>query len=128
MPAAYHDDQVTQQWSLDIAGEDFMRTMRLKQKFLDLIKRGQKTLEVRVGYDSIKTVEPGERIRFVSRSETQVVRLGAVRRYETFAELLRHENPDHIAPGWGSDEVLRLLGEIYPPDREKLGVVVRVTA
>ncbi len=124
LPAAYLEDQVTQQWSLDIGGEKFMRLMRVKQSFLDLIRQGKKTLEVRVGYDSIKTIQPGERIKLASRTETQIIRVRDVRRYATFDEMIAVEDAGQIAPGLPRQEVLRLLNEIYPSDREKLGVVV----
>ena len=124
MPAAYHKDHVTQQWSLDITGQDFMRLMRVKRNFLDLIKKGEKSLEVRVGYDSITTIQPGERIKLASRTQTQVVRVRDVRRYRTFDEMLEAENPSHIVPGRKVNEVSQLLKEIYPPQKENLGVFV----
>lgn len=124
MPAAYHPDAVTQQWSYDIDGEHVMRMMRVKQKFLDFIKSGRKTLEVRVGYDSIKTVKPGERVSFCSREESEVVRIKDVRKYGSFEAMLEHESPERIVPGKDVASLLRLLRDIYPPDRERLGVVV----
>lgn len=124
LPAAYHTEQVTQQWSLDIDSEDFMRTMRVKQRYLDFIKAGTKPLEVRVGYDSIKTIRAGERVRFASRDETQIVLVRDVRRYRTFEEMAERENLSHVVPGQPRKEVMRILKEIYPPDRERLGVVV----
>ncbi len=124
MPAAYHPDTVTQQWSFDIGGENVMRMMRVKQRFLDFIKNGQKSLEVRVGYDSVKTIRPGERVSFASRDQTQVVRIAAVRNYPDFSAMLRNESAERIVPGMDLDDLLRLLREIYPPDRERLGVVV----
>lgn len=124
MPAAYHDDHITQQWSLDVAGEDFMRTIRTKQRYLDLIKDGQKTLEVRVGYKNIQTIPPGERIKFSSRKETIVIRVKDVRKYPTFNSMLEHEETTRVVPGLTESEVLRILQEIYPPKLEKLGVTV----
>lgn len=124
LPAAYLEGQVTQQWSLDIGGENFMRLMRVKQSFLDMIRQGKKTLEVRVGYDSIKTIQPGERIQLASRTETQVIRVKGVRKYLTFDEMMAVEEAGRIAPGLAKQETLRLLKEIYPSDKERLGVVV----
>lgn len=124
MPAAYHEHRVTQQWSFDVSG-DLMRTVRLKQQFLDMIKLRQKTLEVRVGYPNIKTIRAGERIRFMSRADELVVEVKAVRRYPTFDEMLEVEDPSRIAPHLPTREQLApLLHEIYPPEREELGVIV----
>lgn len=122
MPAAYHDARVTQQWSMDI--ERTMRTMRVKQRFLKAIVDRRKTLEVRVGYGSIKTIQPGEEIRLVSQTESRVVHVKDVRQYATFDEMLRVEDPGRIAPDVPREAVGQLLKEIYPPDRERLGVFV----
>jgi len=124
LPGAYRTDIITQQWSIDIDMEDFMRSMRVKQRFLDFIRDGSKTLEVRVGYDAIRTIQPGERIRLESRADRYVVRVKDVRTYPTFDNMLRVEAAERIAPGQSKSEVLKLLKDIYPPHREKLGVVV----
>jgi ASC-1-like (ASCH) protein len=124
LPAAYHEDQITQQWSLDIIGEDFMRLMRVKQRYLDLIRSGDKTLEVRVGYYNIRTIQPGERIRLSSRTDSETIYVKDVRRYSTFDDMLKSEKANFIAPGSTKEEVRRILKEIYPPKLENLGVVV----
>jgi ASC-1-like (ASCH) protein len=124
LPDAYHTGCVTQQWSLDLDHPEFMRTMRVKKRYLDLIKSGRKTLEVRVGYESIKTIQPGERIKLMSHAEAETVRVKEVRSYTNFEDMLRHESAASIAPDVGHEHVLPLLREIYPPDRERLGVIV----
>lgn len=124
LPGAYHDDYVTQQWGFDITGETFMRTMRLKNDYLKMIKSGKKTLEVRVGYDNIKTIQRGERIRFLSRSDTLYIRVADIRQYQSFTEMIENEDHSRIAPGRDKPQVLGLLQEIYPPNKESLGVFV----
>jgi ASC-1-like (ASCH) protein/predicted N-acetyltransferase YhbS len=124
LPEAYHNDVVTQQWSLNILSENIMRTMRLKQRFLDYVRDGHKTLEVRVAYPHVTSISPGERIRFMSRTETEIVKVKAVRRYDSFEKMLLVEAPEKIVPGVTLDELTRLLHEIYPPSKESLGVVV----
>jgi ribosomal protein S18 acetylase RimI-like enzyme len=42
LPAAYHREQVTQQWSLDLDEKFTMRTMRVKQRYLDLIAENRR--------------------------------------------------------------------------------------
>lgn len=78
----------------------------------------------RVGYESIRAIQPGERIRLASHLETQVIRVNDVRRYQSFDEMIKREDASLIAPGMTSTEVLELLKRIYPPERERLGVVV----
>lgn len=124
MPAGYHPNVVTQQWSLDI-GETTMRTIRIKRRFYDLIKSGKKTLEVRVGYDIINCIHVGERIRLVTHTGSFDVKVVDIRRYSTFAEMLSVEPWKRIDPDSKSkDEVLSLFKQIYPAHKEKLGVVV----
>ena len=124
MPAAYHPDVVTQQWSLDI-GETTMRTMRIKSRFFDLIRLGKKTLEVRVGYDSINRIQIGERIRLETHLSNTIVRVKDIRRYRTFADMLEEESYNRIIPyATSRAQVLGLLKNVYPPEKERLGVVV----
>ena len=124
LPEAYHSDVVTQQWSLDIMGGNVMRIMRLKQRFLDQVRKGEKTLEVRVGYPQIKSVRVGEQIRFMSRTETQDVWVKDVREYGSFQDMLTREKGERIVPDLRPDELLKLLQEIYPASKERLGVIV----
>ena len=124
MPSAYYLGVITQQWSLNI-GETTMRTMRIKQRFYNLIYSGKKTLEVRVGYDTINRIQIGERIRLVTHTGSFDVRVGSIRKYRTFEEMLDIEPWERIAPDSRSkEEVLSLLKQIYPKNKENLGVIV----
>lgn len=124
LPGAYHKNKVMQQWSLDLSGENVMRMMRVKQPFLELIRSGRKTLEVRVGYQTIKNIRPGDRIRFASRDQTEVVVVKKIRNYPNFEDMATKEDLELIAPGRTARVVLELLRKLYPPDRERLGIVV----
>lgn len=124
MPSAYRPGIITYQWSLEI-GATTMREMRVKPRFINLIRSGRKSLEVRVGYDNINRIQVGERIRFVSHESALDVRVNAVRRYASIAQLLEKEAWEKIAPDLSSKEaVFQLLKNIYPPEKEKLGMVV----
>ena len=124
MPSAYRPEIVMQQWSLSI-GEKTMRTMRVKKRFFDLIRIGKKDLEVRVGYDTIQKIKTGEKIQMLTHTLTLNVQVKAIRRYKSFEETLEKEDYRRIAPDSRSkEEVLSLLKSIYPPEKEKLGVIV----
>lgn len=124
MPNAYHLNIITQQWSLNI-GEKTMRTMRIKQRFFDLIKLGKKNLEVRVGYETINRIQVGERVLLMSHTGNLEVKVKDIRRYLTFKKMLEIEPWKQIAPdSTSNEEVLSLLERIYPQNKEKLGVVV----
>lgn len=124
MPSAYYLGVITQQWSLNV-GETTMRTMRIKQRFYNLIYSGKKTLEVRVSYDTINRIQIGERIRLVTHTGSFDVMVSSIRKYRTFEEMLGIEPWERIAPDSRSkEEVLSLLKQIYPKNKENLGVIV----
>jgi len=124
LPAGYHKGRVTQQWSFDILGEDFMHSIRTKKTYLDAIKNGEKTLEIRVSYENIKNIQPGERIKFYSHADTVVTHVNDIRKYPTFKSMLEYENPSRIIPKKYKSEILKILQDIYPPKLEELGVIV----
>lgn len=124
MPSAYRPGIVTQQWSLNV-GETTMRNMRVKPRFLNQILSGKKTLEVRIGYDTINKIQKGERINLENHIDSRVVQVRDIRRYKTFEEMLAVEPYNRIVPDSKSArDVLSLLRQIYGPEKEKLGVVV----
>lgn len=123
MPAAYHDDQVTQQWSFTL-GSETMRTMRVKRRYMDMIECGEKQLEVRVGYGNIMSIQSGESIRLQCHDGECVVVVEDVQYYNSFAEMLEIVDAAKIVPGMVREQVLRILRDIYSPEKEALGVVV----
>lgn len=124
MPSAYLPGVITQQWSLNM-GEKTMKTIRIKRRFYDLIRAGKKRLEVRVGYDSINRIRTGESITLVTHTDSCVIKVQEVRKYPDFKSMLTVEPWEAIVPDANSkEEVLSLLQQIYPPFKEKLGVVV----
>ena len=61
----------------------------------------------------------------MTSTESSEVRVKNIRRYKTFEEMLKIETWNSIAPDAKScEEVFFLLKQIYPPQKEKLGVVV----
>lgn len=99
------------------------KRMNIRDNYLQLIKSGEKTLEIRVAYDRIKEINIGEVVEFCSESGTEMVRIIGIRNYTSFDELLSKEDPYKIIPGLSSREVESTLREIYPPHKESLGVV-----
>jgi ASC-1-like (ASCH) protein len=124
LPDAYQAGIATQQWSIDQSEETLMRTMRLKQRFLNQIRAGTKQLEVRVAYDNIKRIKKGDRIKFLSRDDQVIVSVTDVRNYDSFKEMLLVEDAGKILPGSNASETQDLLEQIYPREKEELGIVV----
>lgn len=123
MPAAYHDNFCTQQWGNNLENH-LMRDMRVKNVYFNHIMSGRKTLEVRVGYESLKRIRGGESIKLMTQHREGVIRVKAVRTYPTFAVMLEVEPHEKIVPDVSKPEALRLLQDIYPPNKERLGVLV----
>jgi ASC-1-like (ASCH) protein/GNAT superfamily N-acetyltransferase len=125
-PAAYATEVVTQQWAYPLGEDMSEKNMRIHNKYLQLIKTGVKTLEIRVGYKHIKKVRPGDTLRLFSGTDRTPfeVNVAAVRTYRDFADLLANEDVAQALPGLTATEALDQLRRIYPKDKEDLGVLV----
>jgi ASC-1-like (ASCH) protein len=125
MPAAYHPQRVVQQCSIEPDEDSHVRVIRIKKRFLDQVKAGRKTLELRVGYPNILSIQPGQCMRMLSGTEEQVVTVNDVRKYTSHAAMFGAEDCTRIVPDVTSrTDMMRLLQKVYPPDKKKLGVVI----
>lgn len=96
---------------------------RIKREYFNLIDNGKKTLEVRVGYSTVKKVKEGDTITFYDYSSTKFEVL-RVTRYEDFPDMLDNEDSTKAIPGVSKYKALEILQKIYPEDKEALGVYV----
>ncbi len=99
------------------------RDMPIYKRYYDLIANGTKTIEVRVAYSSMLRIKPGDQIRFTCRDENTLTRVKRVTRYESFDEMFDHERAEAINPTAGRAEQLKAIREIFPPEKEALGVL-----
>lgn len=129
-PGGYAPNSVVQQWGLNFNKEGAtVRKMRIKRPYFDAIMSGRKTLEVRVGYDSIKRLKAGELLQLETGHASGVVRIKSIRVYDNFADMLAIESWREIVPQVNNEaaalQLLReILREIYPAHKERLGVHV----
>ena len=125
-PGGYAPNSVVQQWGLNFNKEGAtVRKMRIKRPYFDAIMSGRKTLEVRVGYDNIKRLRAGELLQLETGHTSGVVRIKSIRVYDNFADMLATEPWREIVPQVNDQTAaLRLLREIYPSHKERLGVHV----
>jgi len=124
LPGAYRADVVTQQWGCHLDGDEHIRSLRIQDQYLSMVKTGQKLLEIRVAYEHIKKIKRGDQIQLVSNSGQVVRRIYDVRRYQSLDHMAASEDIETILPGLEPEVALRRLHEIYPPQKERLGIVV----
>jgi ASC-1-like (ASCH) protein len=97
------------------------KTLWIKDEYLQQILSGRKTVEIRVAYSNIARLEPGD-ILLLNDRHCYVI--NAIRRYPNFEAMVAAEDPAVIAPDLPSREVLlAACRAIYPPEKERLGVV-----
>lgn len=124
-PGGYAPTSVVQQWGLSLQKGDPVRKMRIKKPYFDAIMSGRKTLEVRVGYNSIKSLKAGELLQLETGHTSGVVRIKSIRIYRSFVDMLETEPWRQIVPqARDAEEALHLLRKTYPARKERLGVHV----
>ena len=104
------------------------KTLWIREPYLSQILAGQKTVEVRVGYENILRLRPGDLLKL---NDQHVVTLRRITSYANFEELVATESPTEIAPDLpgapvrseSDGELLAALREIYSPEKEALGAV-----
>jgi len=75
---------------------------------------------VRVGYSNIVCLQVGDILKLNDRYPYVIKRIG---QYGSHEELLEHEDPARIAPGVSHETLLAALRDIYPSEKEALGVI-----
>lgn len=96
------------------------KTLWIREPYLSQILAGRKTVEVRVGYENIRRLRPGDQLKLNDQHLMTIRRIG---QYHDFEELLAHEDPASIAPDLPQSELLVAIRQIYPPEKEALGAL-----
>jgi ASC-1-like (ASCH) protein len=97
--------------------------MGIYKRYFDLIAFGRKTTEIRVNDSSRRKITEGSLIRFRCHEEEVLTRVTRVTRYRSFEEMFDHESVTSVNPTATREEQLTNIRQIYPPEREALGVV-----
>lgn len=100
-----------------------VRSMRIYQRFFVMIEDGRKTIEIRVAWSSMKRIQVGDTIRFLGKSSTCDRLVTRVATYVSFAEMMAAEDPVKINPEKSADDQLAEIRQIFPPDKERKGVI-----
>jgi ASC-1-like (ASCH) protein len=96
------------------------KTLWIREEYLDWIRQGRKTVEVRVGYSNIARLDAGDVLLLNEQLPYEIRRIG---RYASFEELIAHEDPSAIAPDLNPEDLLGALRALYPAEKEALGVI-----
>jgi ASC-1-like (ASCH) protein len=98
-----------------------VKTLWIKDEYLEQILSGRKTVEVRAAYANITRLEPGD-VLLLNEQYRYVI--AAIRRYPNLEAMVAAEDPQTIAPDLADREtLLAACRVIYPPEKEALGVV-----
>lgn len=73
--------------------------LRIQQEYFDYIRKGTKTVEGRIAYPSLKTVNVGDTILFECSTESLSCRVVAIFNYESFQEMLEARGIQNCLPG-----------------------------
>ena len=97
-----------------------MKTYRLKikEKYLRYLEKGDKKYEIRVGYSRIKLISTGDIVDF-GRSKFKVADILIFR---NFNELFKNIDSNLIIPDMNMDNAIKVLRKIYPKNKERLGI------
>jgi len=97
--------------------------MGIYKRYFDLIAAGVKTTEIRVNDSSRQKIVEGSLIRFRCRDDEVLTRVTQITHYPSFDDMFDHESVTSINPTATRGEQLANIRQIYPPEREALGVV-----
>ncbi len=100
-----------------------VRTLRIFRKYYQLIANGEKTIEVRVGYSSMKNISTGQYLKFVCQDDECLTVVKRVQEYSSFDELFKNEDCKKINPHLSIEEQTSEIRKIFPNEKEKLGVI-----
>lgn len=97
--------------------------MGLYGEYFDAIKKGKKTVEVRLNDEKRRKINVGDTIKFIKfpeQNQVLEVQVTKLRRYDTFKEMYE-DIPlnDFDCVDWTLKEMVEGTYEIYTPEQEK---------
>jgi protein-L-isoaspartate(D-aspartate) O-methyltransferase len=97
--------------------------MRLLDEYLELLERGEKTIEIRCADAKRRAVATGDAIVFTGGGRTVRTAVVRVARYATFEELYEREDTGGINPHRSPAEQLEGIETLYRPEKRALGAI-----
>lgn len=115
------------------------RELWIKKPFFQMIKKGLKTLEARIGYPSMKKIKAGSTILLLTGDKDQwernrksfpsenvlPLKVVAIRNYKNFEEAILKENIEKLLPSSTTKEALHFYNQIFPSNKvREYGVII----
>ncbi|MFD5696511.1 ASCH domain-containing protein [Streptomyces lasiicapitis] len=105
------------------APETGEHALNIRKPYFDLIATGAKTIEIRVGYPKIRRIAVGDLLRISCGDGTLTTRVTQINEYDSFEAMLASEDPTAIGgPDMNHEQLVGAIRDIYPPEKEALGV------
>lgn len=106
---------------------DDLPTFHLPEQHFNYILKGEKTLDMGVGYRSRQTLSVGDRLRYRAWGRREcVAEVTGIWQYPTFDEALAHHDPHQLFPDVDDNDLGRYVSTLlpHPPHEQEYGVVV----
>ena len=103
-----------------------LTTTTIQKKYLEMIRNGRKTIEGRVKSGMFGNLNEGQNIQFFCQEEKVLCQITKVNVYNSFAEMLDHEDYRKCIPDtFSSEDAVRIYNSIksYPERAATYGVV-----
>ena len=99
--------------------------MRLDEPYFQAMAAGRKRIELRVADRKRERIRAGDWIMFTCNGTNAelTVRVAAIRRYASFADLYQHEEATMINSAMSATDQLNGVRAIYQPQKEALGAL-----
>jgi len=97
--------------------------MKIQEESLNLIKSGDKTIEVRISNKERRNLQKEDIIEFIAESEKLFVKVMKVEEFSTFEEMIDSNNLNEFgSKGRFStkEEFLDILKAVYPKIKDKI--------
>ncbi len=91
-----------------------LKQMWIKRPYFQLIKSGQKKLEGRIGYPSMRRIKRGDTLLLKTSGDEIKIKIIEVREYKNFQDALKNEDISQLLPDVKPESALGIYERIYP--------------
>lgn len=96
------------------------------QEILDLIRSGQKTIDVEQEGLVTANIQAGGKLRFKSNTGNVTVKVLNIKKYRSIEEVLKSEPIGKMLPGKNIQEAMQIANELFIKGRPLLAIEIKV--